>query len=455
MQHNLVIKNGTIITSEAVYQADIGIQGERIAAIGTGLSGDREIDAIGKLVTPGAIDVHVHHQMPLPSGVISADDFFTGTRAAAYGGTTTIIDFVAAEPNESLLHALAARQAEAQDRVVIDYGLHMTITPDDIAKLDELPAVIEAGCPTFKLYMAYGFRLNDAELLQALEAVKRINGLPIIHAENWDVICLMIEQNLAIGRTEPRWHPRSRPSVMEGEAVGRVIDMATLVGTPVYIFHVSCDDAVERIASARRRGLPVFGETCPQYLLLTDAAYEEPGITGTLPVCAPPLRNLTDQARLWTALGRNELQIISTDHCPFSSADKALGLDDFSRIPGGVPSIESRFALAYSYGVLANCFSLKRWVKICCTNPARLFGLTRKGVIGVGYDADLVIFDPNAQRTLSTAVLHENVDWTPYDGFEVTGWPSVTISRGEVIVENGTFTGSAGRGQFVERQLTM
>lgn len=453
MQFNLVIKNGTIVTAETVYQADIGIRGEQIAVIGIDLSGKREIDATGKLVTPGAIDVHVHHQMPLPSGVISADDFFTGTRAAAHGGTTTIIDFVAAEPEEPLLDALAARQAEARDRVVIDYGLHMTITPADIAKLDQLPAVVEAGCPTFKLYMAYGFRLNDTELLQALEAIKPVNGLPIVHAENWNVISLMIEQNLAIGRTAPRWHPRSRPAVMEGEAVGRIIDLATLVGTPLYIFHVSCDDAVERIAAARRRGLPVFGETCPQYLLLTDAAYEEPGVAGTLPVCAPPLRSLTDQARLWTALGRNELQVVSTDHCPFSSADKALGLDDFSRIPGGVPSIESRFALMYAYGVLANCFSLKRWVRMCCTNPARLFGLPRKGVIAVGYDADLVVFDPDKTVMLSTDVLHENVDWTPYEDFEVTGWPEVTISRGEVIVENGAFLGTAGRGNFIEREL--
>lgn len=454
MEFGVAIKNGTVVTADATYQADIGINGKRIAAIGAGLSGQKEIDAAGKLVTPGAIDVHVHHQMPLPGGVMSSDDFFTGTRAAAFGGTTTIIDFVAAEPDESLMDALAARQAEAEDRVVIDYGLHMTIAPPDLNKLDELPAVVEAGCPTFKLYMAYGFRLKDGELLQALEAVRSVNGLPIVHAENWDVICSLIERNLAAGHTEPHWHPRSRPALMEGEAAGRVIDMATLVDTPLYIFHVSCADVVERITDARRKGLPIYGETCPQYLLLTDELYDRPGVAGAQPVCAPPLRTPADQTRLWNALNRNELQLVSTDHCPFTSADKANGLDDFSRIPGGVPSIEGRFSMMYAFGVMAGKFSLNRWVDLCCTTPAKLCGLQNKGTIGVGFDADLVIFDPQQRVTLSTKTLHENVDWTPYDGLEVTGWPSVTLSRGQVLVEQSEFFGQAGQGRFVKRKLT-
>jgi dihydropyrimidinase len=453
MTYDLVIKNGTIVTAETTYQADLAIQGERIAAIGQSLTGDQEIDATGKLVTPGAVDVHVHHQMPLPSGVISADDFFTGTRAAALGGTTSIIDFVDAKAEQPLLEALAARQAEAEGRVVIDYGLHMTITPTDIPKLDQVRAVYEAGCASFKLYMAYGFRLKDDELLQALEAVAEVGGLPVVHAENWDVICMLIARNLAAGHTEPPWHPASRPAIMEGEAAGRVIDMARLVGSPLYIFHVSCAEVVERIRVARQQGLPVYGETCPQYLLLTEALYHRPGVSGAQPICAPPLRTVADQLRLWQALARNNLQVISTDHCPFVSADKAKGLADFSRIPGGVPSIESRFALAYSFGVRAGRLSLNRWVDICCTRPARLFGLQRKGLIAVGYDADLVIFDPEPEVTLSTATLHENVDWTPYEGLTVTGWPAVTISRGEVIAKKGQFLGSAGRGRFVKREL--
>ncbi len=452
MEFELVIKHGTIITAETTYQADIGIQGERIVATGEGLTGRREIDATGKLVTPGAIDVHVHLQMPI-GNFVSADDFFTGTRAAAFGGTTTVIDFVEAQPQESLLDALAARRAEADGQVVVDYGLHMTIGPDEIGKLAQAPAAAQAGCASFKLYMAYGFRLNDGQLLTALEAVRAAGALPIVHAENWDVICTLIERNLAAGRTEPHWHPRSRPALMEGEAAGRVIDLATLAGAPLYIFHVSCAEVVEQIAAARQKGLPVYGETCPQYLFLTDTAYDRPGVAGAWPVCSPPLRPEPHQDRLWEALAQHKLQVVSTDHCPFTSADKATGLGNFSRIPGGVPSIEARFPLIYAYGVRTGRFSANRWVDICCTTPAKLFGLARKGTIAVGYDADLVIFDPEARLTLSTETLHENVDWTLYDGLEVTGWPAVTISRGAVVVEKGEFLGRPGQGRFVVRQL--
>jgi dihydropyrimidinase len=450
MTYDLVIKNCTIITADTTYIADVGISGERIAAIGQSLVGQREIDASGKLVTPGAIDIHVHLQMPIGS-FVSADDFFTGTRAAAWGGTTTIIDFVEAEPNESLLGALATRRAEADERVVIDYGLHMTIAPPDLDKLDELPAVFEAGCSSFKLYMAYGFRLDDGQLLQALEAVRDVGGLPVVHAENWDVICTLVNRNLAQGHIEPRWHPRSRPTLTEGEAAGRLIDLATLAGTPVHIFHVSCASVVERIAAARQRGLPVTGETCPQYLLLTDELFDRPGVDGALPVCSPPLRTEADQAQLWTALANDTLQLVTTDHCPFTRADKATGLDDFSHIPGGVPSIEGRFSLLYAYGVQQRRFSVNRWVDICSTTPARLLGLENKGAIVVGYDADLVIFDPERAVALSTETLHENVDWTPYAGLAAKGWPAVTISRGQILVENGEFLGQAGQGQFVRR----
>lgn len=454
MTLDLVIKNGTIITAETTYQADIGIQGEQITAIGQSLSGAREIDAAGKLVTPGAIDIHVHLQMPI-GDITSADDFFTGTRAAAFGGTTTIIDFVEPEPDQTLLDALAARRAEADDRAVIDYGLHMTIDPPTIAKLDQFPAVVEAGCPTFKLYMAYGFRLTDGELLRALQAVRAVGGLPVVHAENWDVICTLIEQNLAAGRTEPCWHPRSRPALTEGESAGRLIDIATLVGVPVHIFHVGCQTVVDRIADARRRGLPVTGETCPQYLMLNDTVYDRPGVEGALPVCAPPIRPEGEQALMWKALAQNHLQIVTTDHCPFTRQEKARGLNNFSQIPGGVPSIEARFSIAYAYGVRAGHFSANRWVEMCCTAPAQMVGLERKGHIAVGYDADLVIFDPDHKVTLSTDTLHENVDWTPYDSLDVQGWPSVTISRGKILVENGEFHGKAGQGQFVERKLEL
>ena len=453
MDFDLVIKNGTIVTAESTYRADVGVRGERIAAIGDNLAGVREIDAAGKLVTPGAVDIHVHMQMPLPSGVVSADTFFTGTRAAAFGGTTTIIDFVTPEVEQSMMDALAKRRAEADGQAVIDYGLHMTIGPAEMAKLSEMAAVFDAGCTSFKLYMAYGFRLDDSQLLQALEAVAGVGGLPVVHAENWDIICTLVARNLAAGRSEPRWHPQSRPALMEGEAAGRVIDLATLVGTPLHIFHVSCAETVERIAAARGRGLPVTGEPCPQYLLLTDALYERPGIAGALPVCAPPLRSEADQQRLWQALARDELQLIATDHCPFSSVDKARGRHDFSLIPGGVPSIEMRFAAMFAGGVGPGNLSLNRWVDICCTTPARLLNLPQKGSITVGNDADLVVFDPHAEVVLSYNWLHENVDWTPYEGLVIRGWPAVTISRGRVLVENGEFKGAAGHGRFLRRSI--
>jgi dihydropyrimidinase len=242
---------------------------------------------------------------------------------------------------------------------------------------------------------------------------------------------------------------------MEGEAAGRIIDLATLVGTPLYIFHVSCGQVVERIAAARSRGLPIYGETCPQYLFLSDELFERPGVAGALPVCSPPIRTEAQQAKLWEALVRDQLQVVSTDHCPFTGADKATGLGDYSRIPGGVPSIEARFPLLYSAGVRGGRFSANRWVDICCTTPAKLFGLEHKGHIAVGYEADLVIFDPEIRRALSTETLHEKVDWTLYDGMEVTGWPAITISRGSVLVENGKFLGQAGQGRFVARRLTL
>ena len=454
MEFDLVIKNGTLISPDTAYRADVGVRGERIAAIGEMLLGEQEIDATGMLVTPGAVDVHVHLQMPAGDDLVSSDDFYTGTRAAAFGGTTTVIDFVETEPEESLIEALVARQAEADGRVVVDYGLHMTLAAADIAKLDEVPAVAQVGCTSFKLYQAYqGFQLKDGEFMLALEAVRDAGGLPLVHAENGDVIQALVARYRAQGGHEPRWHPRSHPALMEGEAAGRAIDLATLVGAPLYVVHVSCAEVVERVAAARARGLPIYGETCPQYLLMSEDLYEQSGLEGALPVCSPPLRGESDQARLWQALARDELQTVGTDHCPFTRADKARGLHDFSRIPGGLPAIEARFALLYAFGVRAGRISLNRWVDLCCTTPARLFGLKHKGAIAVGYDADLVVFDPQRRVILSEETLHENVDWTPFDGVEVTGWPILIISRGAVIVQENEFCGRAGHGRFIARAM--
>ncbi|PIE79721.1 MAG: dihydropyrimidinase [Chloroflexi bacterium] len=450
--YDVVIKQGTVVTAVTTTQTDIGIIGEKIAAIGENLRGRQEIDAAGKLVTPGAIDVHVHMEMPI-GDFTSTDSFLTGTRAAAFGGTTTIIDFVETALDETMLEALAARRAKADPKVLIDYGLHMTIGPTDIAKLDQLPGVYEAGCASFKLYMAYGLRLHDGELLKALTAVRDVGGMPVVHAENWDVICTLIEQNLAAGRVEPHWHPRSRPALLESEAAGRVIDIAEFVGTPLHIFHVSCQETVAQIAQARQRGLPIYGETCPQYLLLDWDLYDRPGVAGALPVCSPPIRERAQQAQLWAALARGDLQVVSTDHCPFALGEKESRLGNFSQIPGGVPSIEIRFPAIYHFGVQHGDLTLNQWVAACCTTPARLFGMPEKGDIAVGYDADLVIFDEKRPFTVTPESLHEAAGWTLYEGMTFQGWPQTTLSRGEIITHNGELLAQPGRGRFIKRAL--
>lgn len=446
-----VIKNGTIITAYDTIKADIGIDGEKIAAIGHNLTGKKVIDAAGKLVTPGAVDIHVHLEMPI-GRFVSTDDFFTGSRAAAVGGTTCIVDFVERQPNETMVEAIAARRALADPKTVIDYALHMTVGPNEIPILEQVPAAFAAGCTSFKLYMAYGLRLNDGELLQALTAVSQTNGIPVVHAENWDIISTMIAQNLAAGRTTPHWHPRSRPAEMEAEATGRVIDIAAMVGTPIHIFHVSCNATVQRIAAARDRGLLVTGETCPQYLFQTWDAYDAPGVDGALPVCSPPIRSQAEQDALWQALSRGDLQMVTTDHCPFTKQEKATGLSDFSQIPGGVPSIEMRFASIYHKGVRSGLLTQNQWVDLCCTTPAKTVGLTNKGHIGIGYDADIVIFDPEMQFTINPESLHEKPDWTIYNNLTLQGWPSTTMCRGQIIVDNDQFWGRPGQGRFVHRR---
>lgn len=451
-EFDLVIKNGTVVTATETILADVAIQGEKIAAVGQNLTGQATLEASGKLVIPGGIDPHVHMQYRLPNGFRSADDFFTGTRAAAFGGTTTIIDFAEPRPDQTMLAGLADRRAEADDQVCIDYGLHMTIGPHEIDKLAQVADAYAAGCASFKLYMAYGMRLTDDQLLLALQAIRPTGGLPVVHAENWDVIMALVRQNLAAGRTEPRWHPHSRPAILEAEAASRVIDIATYVGTPLHIFHISCAAVVERLWQAQQRGWPVTGETCPQYLFLNQGVFLRPLPEAARFICSPPLRLHDDQMALWQALGENVLNIVTTDHCPFTQAEKEQNLHDYSQIPGGLPSIESRLALLYAYGVRQGYFSLNRWVEMSSTQAAQLFGLPQKGHIAPGYDADLVIFDPERQVRLSTDFLHEAVDWTPYHNVPVTGWPETTICRGRVIVTQGAFVGEGGYGRYLPRQ---
>jgi len=471
-----VIRNGTLITPGGIFRADVGIAEERIAALGKELRGRMELDATGCYVLPGGIDPHVHLQMPV-GNYASSDDFTSGTVAAALGGTTTVIDFVEPEPGEPLLEALEKRRAEADGRVAVDYGLHMTIPTwhaalrqaQDTAHpevLDTLPEVVAAGAPSFKLYLAYeGLRLDDAQLYRVMKVITAAGGLPIVHCENGPICETLRAQAVAQGNTTPIYHALTRPPRQEAEAVSRAIDVAALAGSPLYIVHVSCAEAATRIAAARARGEPVYGETCPQYLALTADALDGPH--GERFVCSPPLRNEADQSALWDALARGDLDVLATDHCPFTAADKS-GQADFTTIPGGLPSIEARLSLAYHFGPRhwrspepcpepaegpVEGITLERWVEICCTNPARIFGLRRKGQIAPGFDADLVVFDPDRWVTIQAGrTLHERVDWSPYEGMAVQGWPRDVLSRGRVIVREGEFVGRVGWGRFVSRE---
>ncbi len=449
-----VIANGTLVTAEATVQADLGVRAGQIVAIGQDLAGLETIDAGGLLVLPGAVDEHVHLQMPVGE-FASSDDFYSGTVAAACGGTTTVIDFVEPRPGQALLEALAARCAEADGQVVVDYGLHMTLARADGETLAQVPACIAAGVSSFKLYMAYeGLRLDDGGLLRALAALRQHGGRALVHAENHDAIAYLTARALAEGRTGPENHPLTRPDFMEAEAVGRLLALARVTGTELVLAHLSCALGLEEVRRARGCGQTVWVETCPQYLLLDEAEYRRPGFEGARFVMSPPLRTAADRAALWAGLAAGEVNTVATDHCPFFfETQKTRGLHDFSRIPGGAPGIETRLALLYTHGVRAGRLSLQRWVEVCCTGPARRFGLApRKGTLSVGADADVVLFDPERRVTLSYRTLHQNVDYTPYEGWEVQGWPVTVLSRGEVIVRDGRFVGAAGRGHFLRTE---
>jgi len=452
--YDLVIRNGLLIEADGVTNADLAIDGEQIVAIGLSLQGRRVIDATDCYVLPGGIDPHVHLQMPL-AGMVSTDDFRTGTIAAACGGTTTIIDFVEPKPGQSMLEALALRQGEAADKVAIDYGLHMTIptwhanAPDG---LKDVPAVVEAGCLSFKMYQAYeGLVLDDVALLRALTAVGEAGGRTVLHSETGPVLDYLRAEALAEGHTEPIWHAYTRPAPLEASAVHRAAELADLASCPLYIFHVGCQESVEAILQARRRHIDIWGETCPQYLLL-NAEEHLGGANGALYVCAPPLRSVEDNRAMWHALAQDALQVVSTDHCPWTIEEKQQ--PDFTRIPGGVPGIEARLSLVHHFGVNQGLLTLERWVEVCSTNAARWMGLTRKGRLAPGYDADVVIFDPARSKRITPATLHEAAGWTPYDGMEVYGWPRTVLLRGKVIVENEQYVGTPGDGCFVPRRAS-
>jgi dihydropyrimidinase len=457
MEYDLVISGGTLIRAGSAVKLDLGISGGVIGAVGKDLRGRKQLDATGKLVIPGGIDPHVHLEMPTPVAT-SSDDWFTGTRAAACGGTTTVIDFVEPQKGESLLHAFENRRAQAEGKAVIDFGFHMTLDRTDSETLEQIPGVIAAGLTSFKCYTTYAMRLDDAQLLAALGEVGKAGGLTIVHAESDAIVNYLRKSFVDAGHTEPKYHPLSRPAAAEGEAVERVIALAETAGAPAYIVHVSSRRGAEAITRAQNRQQAVFGETCPQYLVLTDACYDAPGFEGAKFICSPPLRKTSDQEGLWQAVGCGVLQAIGTDHCPFFyDGTKNLGrpLENpppFTLIPGGIPGIEARLGLVHTFGVRTGRLSIGQWVDACSTGPARMFGLyPRKGSLEVGADADIVIFDPGKRVTLSRQLLHENVDYTPYEGFELVGYPVVTLAQGRVIAQDGIFVGGDPHGIFIPR----
>jgi dihydropyrimidinase len=451
---DLVIAGGTLVTPGGTSQADVGVRGGQIAALGRDLRGARSLDASGLLVLPGAVDPHVH--LAMDAGVTrTSDDWASGTVAAACGGTTTVIDFIEPDLDAPLGPALAARRAEAEAGAVIDFSLHMTLRSAAPSVLAEVPAIVAAGCPSFKTYLTYeGFRLEDAALLQALTAVGRAGGMALVHAENHAAIERLRARFIAEGKTEPRWHPRSRPVATEAEAIERALALAEIAACPLYVVHISTARGAAAVERARARGQIAFGETCPQYLLLDDSVFDAPGFEGAKFVCSPPLRPADNPPALWQHLAQGALSTVGTDHCTFFfEGQKTLGRAAFTQIPNGLPGIEARLALLHTFGVRAGRISLERWVEVCCAAPARAFGLyPHKGVLLPGADADIVIFDPEKALTLSRARLHENVDYTPYEGFTLRGYPVMTIARGEVIVREGEYVGAAGRGQFLHRR---
>lgn len=452
----ILITGGRVVTATDDWTGDVLVDGGKVAALGVKLEVEdaRRIDATGKLVIPGGIDVHTHLDMPF-GGSTSADDFESGTIAAAHGGTTSIIDFAIQYKGQTLRQGWEAWMQKAQGKATIDYGFHLIITDLPEALEPEMDSLVGEGVTSFKLFMAYRgvLMLDDGSIFRALLRTGENGGTVCMHAENGDVIDVLVRRALAAGHTAPKFHALTRPARAEAEATYRAICLAEMANVPLYFVHLSAAEALEKVTEARNRGLPVYAETCPQYLFLSYDNYEEPGFEGAKYVMSPPLRPKGNENHLWRGLAFDDLHAVSTDHCPFCMKEqKELGLGDFSKIPNGAPGIETRMSLLYDGGVRTGKISVNRFVELTSTSPAKIFGLfPKKGTIAPGTDADLVVFDPEREITLSAKTLHHRVDYTPYEGRRVKGAPDVVLSRGEVVVENGVANLRAGRGNFLKR----
>ncbi len=453
-----LITNGTIVTADGSYEADVLVDGETIAQIGRDPAGgsvtaDETIDATGKYVVPGGIDAHTHMELPF-GGTFAKDTFESGSRAAAFGGTTTIIDFAVQAKGHSLRAGLDTWLAKAEGNTVTDYAFHMIMSDVNDATLAEMDTLVAEGVPDFKLFTAYPGVLysDDGAILRAMQQTARNGGLIMMHAENGIAIDVVAAQTFAAGTTDPVGHGLARKAVFEGEATNRVIRLAEAAEVPVYIVHMSAKEALAEVRAARDRGARVFAETCPQYLFLSLDDLGN-GFEGAKFVCSPPLRPRDHWDELWSGLITDDLQLVATDHCPFDfHGQKELGRGDFRKVPNGLPGVEDRVDLLHDGGVVAGRISKERWVEIMSTAPAKLFGLyPRKGALAVGSDADLLVYDPNRKRTISAATHHMDVDYSCYEGRVVQGASDVVMSRGSVIVRGGVFTGRLGHGRFLKR----
>ncbi|MER7516744.1 dihydropyrimidinase [Streptomyces sp. NPDC126499] len=460
MSTRTLIRGGLVLTAADELHADVLVEDGRIAALAAhgsaaaaGWTAERVIDATDRYVIPGGVDAHTHMELPF-GGTFASDTFETGTLAAAWGGTTTIVDFAVQTVGRSLREGLDTWYEKADGRCAVDYAFHMILSDVNEHTLKEMDKLVEEGISSFKLFMAYPgvFYSDDGQILRAMQRGADNGGLIMMHAENGIAIDVLVEQALARGETDPRYHGEVRKALLEAEATHRAIQLARVAGSPLYVVHVSAEEAVAELAAARDKGLPVFGETCPQYLFLSTDNLAEPGFEGAKYVCSTPLRPREHQAALWRGLRTNDLQVVSTDHCPFCfKGQKELGVGDFSKIPNGLPGVENRMDLLHQ-AVVDGHISRRRWIEIACATPARMFGLyPQKGTIAPGADADVVIYDPHTTQTLSAATHHMNVDYSAYEGKTVTGQVETVLSRGELVLDRRTYVGRAGHGSFIPR----